>query len=173
MRFLLKGISSLWLEALVYFAFPTSKSFSILLLSLFLRLRILNLLSIVIYSYPVTTTLAFNLGAAFSCWVRGVLLQLIKLGVSSSVLPSNSPWYLVPFLCVVELVRVLVRPITLCFRLLANITAGHVLIALICKIPFVWTIGRLFGGLELMVAIVQGFVFAILIRVYFEEALRH
>jgi len=120
-----------------------------------------------------TTTLGFNLRAALSCWLGGIFIQITKFKSPSSLLPINSPWYLVPFLCLVEFIRILVRPVTLCFRLLANITAGHVLISLICKIPSVWVIGRLFGVLELIVAVVQGFVFSILIRVYLEEALRH
>lgn len=165
--------TSKWMDKFSLFLFPTIPSFRIVLLTLFLRLRLLNLFSLILYSYPVTTTLGFNLGAALSCWIRGIFIQAMKFKFFSSLLPSNSPWYLVPFLCVVELIRIRVRPVTLCFRLLANMTAGHVLISLICKMPVAWTLGRLFGGLELIVALVQGFVFSILIRVYLEEAFRH
>lgn len=153
--------------------FPVSNKSCIFFVSLFLGLRILNLTSIVIYRYPVTTTLRFNLRAALSSWVSGVILQSIKSEVFSAILPQNSPWYLVPFLCLVEVVSILVRPITLCFRLLANMVAGHVLITLICKIEVVWALGSVFGVLELAVAIVQAFVFSILISVYFEEAISH
>jgi F0F1-type ATP synthase membrane subunit a len=52
-------------------------------------------------------------------------------------------------------------------------TAGHVLIALICKMPRAWILGSLFGVLELIVAVVQGFVFSMLISVYLEEAISH
>jgi len=166
-------IRSSWVSWTSLRLFPNASTFNIILFSLFVGLSLLNLFSLIIYSYPVTTTLGFNLGAALSCWVGGVLLQVMKYKFPSSLLPSNSPWYLVPFLCLVELIRIIVRPITLCFRLLANITAGHVLISLICKIPWVWSIGRLFGCLELIVALVQGFVFSILIRVYLEEAFSH
>ena len=153
--------------------FPNISSYGLVLFSLFIRLRLLNLFSLMLYSYPITTTLRFNLGAAFSCWVGGVLLQRVKYKSVSSLLPVNSPWYLVPFLCLVEIISILVRPITLCFRLLANITAGHVLISLICKMPVLWAVGRLFGVLELIVALVQRFVFSMLIRVYLDEAFRH
>jgi len=148
----------------------TSKHFR----GLFILLATLNLISLVRFSYPVTTTLGFNLRAALSLWFTRIIFLLNKSFSFSVFLPINSPWYLVPFLRVVELVRILVRPITLCFRLLANIRAGHILLALICKISnSLWLLGVLFGLLELIVAIVQSFVFLILIRVYLEEGFRH
>lgn len=92
----------------------------------------------------------------------------------STIVPANSPWYLIAFLRIVEIVRIIVRPITLCFRLLANIRAGHILLALIRKLPInTWILGALFGLLELIVALVQSFVFLMLIRVYYEEAMSH
>lgn len=153
--------------------FPSTFRLNRILLRLFLSLSLLNLVSITLYSYPVTTTLGFNLRAALSCWLRGIFLQANKSTFLSAMLPSNSPWYLVPFLCLVEVVSVIVRPITLCFRLLANITAGHVLLALICKMPYFWFLGSIFGVLELAVAVVQAFVFSMLISVYLEEAMSH
>ena len=153
--------------------FPSTFGLNRLLLRLFLSLRLLNLVSITLYRYPVTTTLGFNLRAALSCWLAGIFLQVSKATFLSAMLPANSPWYLIPFLCLVEVVRVLVRPITLCFRLLANMTAGHVLLALICKMPYFWPLGSIFGVLELAVAVVQAFVFSILISVYLEEAMSH
>jgi len=169
----IKTIRTSWVSQTSMILFPINSSYRIILFSLFTALSLLNLFSLIIYSYPLTTTLGFNLSAALSCWITSIFIQIIKFKSLSSLLPLNSPWYLIPFLCLVELIRISVRPITLCFRLLANITAGHVLISLICKMPFVWTIGRLFGVLELMVSVVQGFVFSILIIVYIDESFRH
>jgi F-type H+-transporting ATPase subunit a len=89
-------------------------------------------------------------------------------------LPLNTPWYLIPFLRVVEMVRIRVRPVTLCFRLLANISAGHILLALVCKLSFgAWLLGVILSLLELVVAVVQSFVFVMLIRVYLQESFSH
>lgn len=101
----------------------------------FVLLAGFNLISIVCYSYPVTTTLGFNLSLALILWISSILFMVNKLHLVRAILPSNSPWYLASFLCLVELIRIGVRPITLCFRLLANLRAGHVLLTLICKIP--------------------------------------
>lgn len=155
--------------------FP-SESFSLsVFFSGFLCLALLNLISMVCYSYPVTTTLSFNLRVALLLWIIRVLFLVNKKNNFASLLPGNSPWYLSSFLSVVEAVSLLVRPVTLCFRLLANLRAGHILLSLICKLPlFTWLLrGVLFGLLELLVAIVQSFVFLILVRVYLEERFSH
>jgi len=141
-------------------------------LSLFLALSFLNLFSLNVYSFPVTTTLRFNLRIAIACWILSILIGLTKIYFYSSILSSNTPWYLIPFLIIIELVRISVRPITLSFRLLANIAAGHILLNLIYKIS-VWILGRIFGRLELIVAIVQAYVFSLLISVYIQESLSH
>lgn len=154
--------------------FPRAPVLGMVLVSGFLLLSLINLLSLVGYSYPVTTTLGFNLRMAGSLWLARVMVLLVKVSSGSSVLPRNSPWYLVPFLCIVEIVSILVRPVTLCFRLLANMSAGHILLRLITKITFgLWLAGAVFGVLELMVSLVQAFVFLILTRVYFEETITH
>jgi len=154
--------------------FPLTGTFTLFYFRLFLILGRLNLISIVAYRYPVTTTLAFNLRLAFVLWFLRVLLLSLKSNRVSTLVPANSPWYLISFLRIVEIVRIIVRPITLCFRLLANIRAGHILLSLIRKLPInTWLLGRLFGLLELIVALVQSFVFLILIRVYYEEAISH
>lgn len=162
------------LTNLVEGLFPLTGTFTVFYFSLFLILGLLNLISLVAFSFPVTTTLAFNFRVAFILWFFRILLLVVKTNNVSLLVPRNSPWYLIMFLRLVEIVRIIVRPITLCFRLLANIRAGHILLSLIRKLPInSWLLGTLFGLLELIVALVQAFVFLILVRVYYEEAIRH
>jgi len=154
--------------------FPTRECYRAFLCIGFIALATLNLFSLICYSFPITTILRFNLCLALSSWIRRIFLLLLKQSVVCSILPANSPWYLVPFLGLVELVRIRVRPVTLCFRLLANIRAGHILLTLICKLSNgLWFLGSIFGVLELVVCLVQAFVFFMLIRVYLEESIEH
>lgn len=154
--------------------FPLRRVSVTLMIRGFIILAWLNLVSLVCYSFPVTTTLRFNLRLALILWLSRVLFILFKLAVGGVILPSNSPWYLASFLSLVELISIVVRPVTLCFRLLANIRAGHVLLTLICKMTYgLWILGVIFGLLELIVAFVQAFVFLILTTVYIEEAFSH
>lgn len=154
--------------------FPGLYTSSLVFFGVFVLLFSFNIISLICYRYPVTTTLSFNLLMAFTFWWSTILLLLIKVKSSSRFLPLGSPWYLVPFLRIVEAVSLVVRPVTLCFRLLANMRAGHIMLGLMCKLPFgTWVLGGLFGVLELMVSIVQAFVFTMLVRVYYIEALTH
>jgi ATP synthase subunit 6 len=142
--------------------------------SIFLILALLNLLSLVVFSYPVTTTLSFNLRLALILWLIRIIIFLFKVRPISMLLLPGTPWYLCRFLVLVELIRIRVRPITLTFRLLANIRAGHVLLSLICKLTYgTWVLGALFGLLELMVCLIQAFVFLILVNVYLAEGYTH
>lgn len=143
------------------------------LVNLFTLFMLLNLISMVNFSYPLSTTLTFNLRLALMLWLARVAAYLLKPSTLATVIPKRSPWYLVPFLALVELVSIRVRPITLAFRLLANISAGHILLGLIAKLNLAWVLGSLFGLLELIVCVIQAFVFVMLISVYFEESIRH
>jgi F0F1-type ATP synthase membrane subunit a len=71
----------------------------------------------------------------------------------------------------IEIIRQLIRPITLSVRLAANLTAGHLILSLLASLSFVY---RVFSQipliiLEILVALVQPFVFCILLYLYFSE----
>jgi F0F1-type ATP synthase membrane subunit a len=99
----------------------------------FLVIALFNLFSLICYSFPITTILGLNITFGLSLWLGCLFFILTKRALVRRILPLNSPNGLAPFLSIVELVRILVRPITLSFRLLANIRAGHVLLTLACK----------------------------------------
>jgi len=89
--------------------------------------------------------------------------------------PQGTPSFLINFIVLIELTRTLIRPITLCVRLTANIVAGHLLITLLNNFliqrnltvlfrlglaPFILTV------LESAVAFIQAYVFVTLITLY-------
>jgi len=117
---------------------------SLLITGIFLLVT-MNLSSLVFYRYPLTTTIRINLSLSITIWLGRVLILLVKVSFISRLLPMNTPTYLITFLRLVELVSTLVRPITLSFRLLANITAGHILLGLVCKLnTLLWFSGLFF-----------------------------
>jgi len=94
------------------------------------------------------------------------------------LVPQGTPSFLINFMVLIELTRTLIRPITLCVRLTANIVAGHLLITLLNNFlisngffmfftigltPFVLTV------LERAVAFIQAYVFVTLITLYANE----
>lgn len=165
------------LEALIpswELLFPLEFS-SFTFMFMFRLLLMLNLISITLNRYTVTTTLSFNLFLGSTYWVARILLLILFKPYSfSSFLPLGSPLLLRPFLCIIEFVSISARPITLCFRLLANICAGHVILGLIFKANWgMWLLGLPLMALEVLVAFIQAFVFSMLTSVYFQEAVRH
>lgn len=75
----------------------------------------------------------------------------------------------------IELIRLFIRPVTLSVRLMANITAGHLIIIMIAFPQGMTSAGGVIVGevvicvLELCVAIIQPYVFFILAVLYMEE----
>ena len=65
-------------------------------------------------------------------WVR-IVISSVEFSIGGflcHLTPQGAPMYLAPVLNLIELVRNIIRPLTLALRLSINMTTGHVLIAL-------------------------------------------
>lgn len=95
------------------------------------------------------------------------------------LVPRGTPGALMAFMVLIELVRNLIRPLTLRVRLIANLTAGHLLLCLIRSNISLEFLGPgavlvisglvLLVGLEIAVSLIQAYVFTLLISLYLEE----
>jgi F-type H+-transporting ATPase subunit a len=101
------------------------------------------------------------------------------LGFLRLFVPAGVPWFLLPIMVVIELLSYLTRPISLSLRLFANMMAGHTMMKVFGG--FVIALGVLGGwaplafvvaltGLEVGIAILQAYVFAILSCIYLNDA---
>nr|QNQ64840.1 ATP synthase F0 subunit 6 [Plestiodon liui] len=153
------------------------------LLSLMLFLLSLNMLGLLPYTFTPTTQLSMNMGLAVPLWLATVLVGLrnqptISLG---HLLPEGTPTPLVPILIIIETISLFIRPLALGVRLTANLTAGHLLIQLISTATFVLLpimtttatltliVLLLLTGLEIAVAMIQAYVFTLLLSLYLQE----
>ena len=94
-------------------------------------------------------------------------------------LPHGTPWYIAPLLVPIEVLSYLTRPVSLSLRLFANMTEGHTLLKVFAGfvvamgvagvVPLVFVVAL--TGLELIVAFLQAFVFAVLTCIYLNDAL--
>ena len=147
-----------------------------------------NLIGLIPFSFATTAQLVVAFGLSFSLFIGVTLIGILKYGLHflSFFLPSGAPIWLAPLLVAIELISYIFRPISLGVRLFANITAGHSLLAIIAG--FAWSIansGSLFAivsiipvvviiaiyGLELAVAFLQAYVFAVLLCIYLKDAI--
>lgn len=148
--------------------------------SLFFLLIGLNLIGLVPYVFRVTSHLSINLAIALPLWLSVVLMGIFyDFGrFLAHFQPIGSPAALNPFLCLIELVRSLVRPITLSVRLTANLSTGHILIGLlglgfvnrrVVTMGLILVIGLFYFIFEMGVCFVQGYIFTLLPTLYLDE----
>ncbi|YP_001974739.1 ATP synthase F0 subunit 6 (mitochondrion) [Acanthopagrus latus] len=156
---------------------------ALILASLMIFLLSLNLLGLLPYTFTPTTQLSVNLGLAFPLWLGTVLIGFRNQPNLSlaHMLPEGTPLLLIPILIIIETISLLIRPIALGVRLTANLTAGHLLIQLISTgffvlLPLMPAVAGLTGILLLMlsllevaVAIIQAYVFVLLLSLYLQE----
>nr|ABX46746.1 ATPase subunit 6 [Batrachoseps diabolicus] len=156
---------------------------SLILVSLMLLLMSVNLLGLLPYTFTPTTQLSMNLGLATPLWLATVLLGMRNQPTNSlgHMLPEGTPALLIPALIVIETISLFIRPLALGVRLTANLTAGHLLIQLISTavlvlLPMMPTVAIitamvlfLLTLLEIAVAVIQAYVFVLLLSLYLQE----
>ena len=171
------------------------------LLTLFLVILVLNLMSVVFavgnlagqsWTFTVTSQLAITATLAVLTFFSIFFLGFIKHGPKflGIFAPGGMPLPLLIFMVPIEIISYFVRPVTLAMRLFGNMLGGHVVmslfgsfvvalalvafsggIAALAIVPSVLSFTMIVAltGLELVVAILQAFVFAALATVYLNE----
>lgn len=135
-----------------------------------------------LFSFAPTSHIIITFGMGAFVFLGITLIALIKkgpLGFFKHFIPEGLPIVIAPLMLMIELVSYLSRPFSLGIRLAANIAAGHTLIKVIAALVFplgvfgVLPIAFLMfmTGLEIFVAILQAYVFALLSCMYLGEAL--
>nr|ACJ43679.1 ATP synthase F0 subunit 6 [Mertensiella caucasica] len=158
-------------------------NWSLILTSLLMLLISLNLLGLLPYTFTPTTQLSLNLGLAIPLWLATVLTGLRNQPTAAfgHMLPEGTPTPLIPILVIIETISLFIRPLALGVRLTANLTAGHLLIQLISTavltlIPLMPMVSLLtlmvlflLTLLEIAVAMIQAYVFILLLSLYLQE----
>nr|YP_009059858.1 ATP synthase F0 subunit 6 [Cyclopsetta fimbriata]BAP58943.1 ATPase subunit 6 [Cyclopsetta fimbriata] len=156
---------------------------ALLFVALVIYLMTINLLGLLPYTYTPTAQLSLNLGLAVPLWLGTVIVGMRNQPNLSlaHLLPEGTPTPLIPVLIVIETISLFIRPLALGVRLTANITAGHLLIHLIALaayglIPLMpvvagltFTLLLMLTLLEVAVALIQAYVFVLLLSLYLQE----
>ena len=165
-----------------------SQHFFPLVFSIFFLLLSINLIGLIPYSFTLTSHLIVTLTLSLSIFI-GINIICVRLhGINffSLFLPAGTSVVLAFLLVPIELISYIFKPISLSIRLFANMMAGHTLLKVIAGFAFtlMGNVGILFllhyvplliliplFGLELGVALIQSFVFSILICIYLNDAI--
>nr|ADQ54498.1 ATP synthase F0 subunit 6 [Equus caballus] len=159
------------------------QTWTLMLMSLILFIGSTNLLGLLPHSFTPTTQLSMNLGMAIPLWAGTVFMGFRHKtkAALAHFLPQGTPIFLIPMLVIIETISLFIQPVALAVRLTANITAGHLLMHLIggatlalmsispstALITFIILI--LLTILEFAVAMIQAYVFTLLVSLYLHD----
>lgn len=142
----------------------------------------LNIIGLLPYTFPVSSHISMTLSCRVGIWGGLVLIGLVtNYNKGVAILLPRGVGILSPFIILVELVRSIVRPLTLAFRLAANITAGHVILGLASSIVsylilqgHIWAIlgPTFYTCFELLICWAQAYVFVLLCVFYSNDYVR-
>ena len=150
--------------------------------SLFMFVLFCNMVGMLPYSFTVTSHIIVTLIMALFIFIAVTIIGFVKHGFKylSIFVPSGVPAVLLPLITIIEIISYLSRPVSLSVRLFANMMAGHTMLKVFGG--FVISLGLLGGwlplgfsvaltGLEILVAFLQAYIFAILTCIYLNDAL--
>ena len=150
--------------------------------TIFMFVLVGNMVGMLPYSFTFTSHIIVTFALAAVVFIGVTVIAFIKHGLhffSFFVIPGL-PWYMLPLLIPIEVISYLSRPISLSVRLFANMLAGHTLIKVfamfVITMPFYSGVLPLafivaLTGLEILIAFLQAYVFAILTCLYINDAL--
>lgn len=143
---------------------------------IFTIILIINISALTPYSWCSTGQLSFNISIIIRIFSCIIVITIIKIeNFLIHLTPPNSPNLIAPFITIVELVRWIIRPLTLVLRLTANLVSGHILLHLIRSISIktnlisasiLITISSPIIILETAVAVIQAYIIITLSSLY-------
>ena len=156
--------------------------------AIFFFVLLANLIGFIPYTFSVTSQIVITAALALMVFLTVIVIGIKEHGLHFFKLfvPPGVPIYILPLVVAIEIVSFLARPVSHSVRLFANMLAGHITINVfggfvvmllgasaavkaLAVLPFVMTIGL--DALELLVAFLQAYVFAMLTCMYLNDAL--
>jgi F-type H+-transporting ATPase subunit a len=159
-----------------------------LVFSLFMFILVLNVIGLIPYTFTVTSHIVITVSFALLVFLTVLIYGFWKHGMRFLRLfvPSGIPVYILPLVTFIEVLSFLSRPISHSVRLFANMLAGHItlkvfggFVTMLGTLGFLGWLGAVLPlgltvaltALELLVAFLQAYVFAILTCIYLNDAI--
>jgi F-type H+-transporting ATPase subunit a len=150
--------------------------------SLFIFVLFGNLLGMIPFSFTFTSHIIVTFGLAATVFVAVTVIALMRHGLHffSFFLPHGTPWWMAIIVIPIEVLSYFARPVSLSIRLFANMMAGHTMLKVFGG--FAVSLGIIGGlaplalivaltGFEILVALLQAYVFSILTCLYLKDAI--
>ena len=159
------------------------KKFLLPIFTLFLFVFLGNFLGLIPGVYTVTSQIILTGLLAVTVYVLSLLIGFGRHGIKflSILVPEGVPGWMMPLVIPIEIISQLARPLSLAVRLFANMTAGHTILFVLFTLttslaiylkwlPF--SISVVLYLLEVLVAFIQAYIFAVLSAVYLGQAMK-
>jgi len=160
-----------------------------LVFSLFMFILVSNVIGIIPYTFTVSSHIIVTASLALLVFATVIIYGFYRNGMKflKIFVPSGIPIYILPLVVAIEIISFLTRPLSHSVRLFANMLAGHITLKVFAG--FVALLGTSLGAigwiggilpltltvaltaLELLVAFLQAYVFAILTCIYLNDAI--
>ncbi len=149
-------------------------------MTLFCFIVFANFLGLLPTAFATTSHIAVTAVLAVMVFLGVTILGFVKNGAHFLGLfwVSSAPLALRPVLAVIEIISYFVRPVSHSIRLAGNVMAGHAVIKVFAGFAALAAIAPVsilaitaMYGLEVLVALIQAYVFTILTCVYLKDAL--
>jgi F-type H+-transporting ATPase subunit a len=157
-----------------------------IIFTIFMFVLAMNLIGMIplpgLGAFTVTSHIIVTFALAAFVFIGVTLIGIFKhgFGFLKLFVPSGVPVWLLPLITVIEIISYFTRPISLSVRLFANMMAGHTMLAVFGSfvvglgiiggwLPFIFMV--LLMGLEVLIAFLQAYVFAVLSCIYLNDAL--
>nr|QDC34351.1 ATP synthase F0 subunit 6 [Laodelphax striatellus] len=145
--------------------------------TMFIFILIMNMSGLTPYVFTPSSHLSISLALGLPIWFSLMTFSWTKFTnlMFAHLLPLNTPTPIAPFMILVESLSNLIRPVSLSVRLTANMIAGHLLMTLlgninsISSITLIITLQIAIMLFEMTVALIQAYVFTILMTMYSSE----
>lgn len=165
---------------------PKGRMYFPLIFTIFMIVLMGNVLGLIPYSFTYTSHIIVTFILAAIIFLTVTIVGIVKNGTKFFTLfaPSGVPLGLLLLLVPIELLSFLIRPVTLSVRLFANMVAGHLMLKVFAGFSTM-VLGLGLGGvlvgilpmlfnvaiyaLELLVALLQAYIFAILSAIYLKD----
>ena len=156
--------------------------------SIFMFVLFINVIGLIPYSFTVTTHIIITSTLALMVFFTVVIYGFWRNGLHflRVFVPSGIPMYILPLVAAIEVMSFLTRPVSHSVRLFANMLAGHITLKVFAGFITMlgaWGIAGWVGAtmplaltvaltaLELLVAVLQAYVFAILTCIYLNDTI--
>nr|YP_009244865.1 ATP synthase F0 subunit 6 [Amynthas hupeiensis]AMO26950.1 ATP synthase F0 subunit 6 [Amynthas hupeiensis]BDQ43726.1 ATP synthase F0 subunit 6 [Amynthas hupeiensis]BDQ43739.1 ATP synthase F0 subunit 6 [Amynthas hupeiensis] len=151
--------------------------------STFIILIMINLMGMIPYTFSTSSHLIFTLALGFPMWLSFIISSTFfnTKKTVAHLLPDGAPDWLNPFLVIIETTSIIVRPLTLSFRLAANMSAGHIVLSLVgiycasawftsmfgTTMLILTTLGYVL--FEFAICLIQAYIFCLLLSLYSDD----